>query len=263
MVFGSIVVAPIGQAEKKFLCYAKCASAPKLSGLQGPIKDYNRRASMSKICARRFAVSLAVLFLAAAVLAQEPEKKTTVPTTHNADCEANTCISKVMYVPELRTLFELQDVVNTFRTILDVTTIEPKPSDHTIALKGTPEQLAIAEKLLNVLESFRSSGSHDRSSVLVYELKGRLSGTAQSEQMLAEHPRVASKMCDLTTCYIKAMYLPDLSMPELQDFTNKLRTTAEVTRTQIIPSRQVVVIRGTSEQVALAETLSVNTSTSQ
>jgi len=218
---------------------------------------------MSKTCARRFAVSLAVLFLAAAVLAQEPEKKPPVPTTPRADCESDTCISKVLDVPEFSTPFELQEVVNRFRTILDFTNISPNPSDHTIALKGTLEQLAVAEKLLNVLESFRSSGSHDRSSVLVYQLKGRLSGTARSERMLAQNPRAASTICDLTTCYIKAMYLPDLSMPELRDFTNKLRTTADLTRTQILPSRHVLVIAGTSEQVALAETLSVSTSASQ
>ena len=218
---------------------------------------------MSKTCARGFAVSLAVLFLAAAVLAQEPEKSTPVPTTRRADCEPNNCISKVLYLPDFSTASELQQVVNMFRSIADFTDIYPKQSDHTIALKGTPEQLAVAEKLLNVLESLRSSGSHDRSSVLVYQLNGRLSGTAQSERMLAQNPRAASTICDLTTCYIKAMYLPDLSMPELQDFTNKLRTTADLTRTQIIPSRHVLVIAGTSEQVALAETLSVNTSAPQ
>ena len=38
---------------------------------------------MGNTCARGFAVSLAVLFLASAVLAQEPEKKTPVPTTHS------------------------------------------------------------------------------------------------------------------------------------------------------------------------------------
>ena len=218
---------------------------------------------MSKTCAHRSAVSLAVLFLASAVLAQGPEKKTPVPTTHNADCEANTCISKVLYLPEFSTASELQQLVNTFRTIADFTNIYLNDSDHTVALKGTPEQLAIAEKLLNVLESFRSSGSHDRSSVLVYQLKGRLSGTDQSEQMLAQHPRAASKICDLTTCYIKAMYLPDLSMPELQNFANKVRTAADIPRTDIMPSRHVLVIAGTSEQVALAETLSVNPSAPQ
>ena len=218
---------------------------------------------MSKACFRRFGVSLAALFLASAVLAQEPEKRTPVQTTPRDDCEANTCISKVLYLPEFSTASELQEVVNTFRSILDFRIIQPQQSDHTIAVKVSPEQLAVAEKLLSVLESFRSSGGNARSSVLVYELKGRLSGTAESERMLA-HPRLASTICELSTCYIKAMYLPDLSTPEeLQAFTNKLRTTADMARTQIIPSRHVLVIAGTSEQVALAETLSVNTGAPQ
>jgi hypothetical protein len=55
---------------------------------------------MSKTCASKFAISLVALFLACAVLAWEPEKKTPVPTTPRADCETNTCISKVLYLPD-------------------------------------------------------------------------------------------------------------------------------------------------------------------
>ena len=91
---------------------------------------------MSKRCARGFAFSLAVLLLSPAVLAQEQEKKTQAPTTPKADCEPNNCISKVLYLPEFSTASELQDVANTFRTIVDFTNIELNPSDHTITLKG-------------------------------------------------------------------------------------------------------------------------------
>ena len=201
---------------------------------------------MSKTCGRGFAVSLAILFLACAVLAQEPEKNTPVPTRPLADCESNNCISKILYLPDL-TPFELQELANTFRSITDFTNVQPNSSDHTLTLKVTPEQLAVAEKLLAALDSFRSSGSHNRSSVLVDQSKGRLVGTARAEQMLAQYPRAASTICDLSTCYIKAMYLPDLSLPELYDFTNKLRTTAQITRTEVIRSRHVLVIAGTSE----------------
>jgi hypothetical protein len=226
------------------------------------VSRYKQRTCMSKTCVRGFALSLAVLFLASVVLAQELEKKTPVPTTPRADCESNTCISKVLYFPD-STAYELQDVVNTFRTIASFTNIEPKLSDHAIALTGTPEQLAAAEKILSALESLRLSGGHDRSSVLVYQLKGLMSGAAR-ERMLAQYPQAASTICDLSTCYIKAMYLPDLSLPQLQDFANELRTTADFTRVQIIRSRHVLVIAGTSEQVALAdEMLPTNTSALQ
>jgi len=57
----------------------------------GCVKNYKRRTLMGKTCARGFAVSLAVLLLASAVLAQDEK------------CEPNTCISKVLDVPELST----------------------------------------------------------------------------------------------------------------------------------------------------------------
>jgi len=219
---------------------------------------------MSKRCARGFAFSLAVLLLSPAVLAQEQEKKTQAPTTPKADCEPNNCISKVLYLPEFSTAGELQNLANMFRSILDFRIVQPQQSDHTIAVKVSPEQLVAAEKLLNVLEGLRSSGGNDRSSVLVYQFKGPLVGTARAEQMLAQAPRVASMICDLSTCYIKAMYLPDLSGQELYDFTNKLRTTAEILRTEAIPSWHVLVFSGTSEQVVRAdEMLPMKTSAPQ
>lgn len=215
---------------------------------------------MSKTWDRGLAVSLVVLFLASAVFAQEPEKHTPVPTTSRADCEPDNCISKVLYLPDFSTAGELQYLANTFRSIADIANVYPKESDHTVTIKGTPDQLAIAEKLVSVLASLRSSGGNERSSVLVYQLKGSLSGTAQAERMLAQDPPAASKICDLSTCYIKAMYLPDLSMPELQNFNNSVRKTTDMPRTQLIPFRHVLVIRGTSEQVALAEMLPTNAS---
>lgn len=218
---------------------------------------------MSKICARGSAVSLAVLFIAFAVLAQELEKKTPVPAAPRADCESNSCVSKVLYLPDFSAAYELQDLVNTFRVTAHFTNIYPKQSDHTLALIGTLEQLDVAEKLLSVLGSLHSSGGHDRSSVLVYQLKGGLSGTAESERVRTQHPRAASTVCELTTCYIEAFYLPDLSEPQLQDFINRVRTTADIAATGAIPSRHIFVIRGTSEQVAIAEMLCMGTSTPQ
>ena len=115
-----------------------------------------------------------------------------------------------------------------------------------------------------MLESLRVSGGNDRSSTPIYELKGRLSGTATSERILAEHPEASLKICDLNTCYIKALYLPGLSTPQqLQDFTNRVRKTFDISHTCAIPSRHVLVIRGTSEQVAAAESLPLQASAPQ
>jgi hypothetical protein len=63
-----------------------------------------------------------------------------------------------------------------------------------------------------------------------------------------------STRCELTTCVTKAFYLPNISQPtELQDFVNLMRTIGEIGRIQQIPSEQLVVVRGTPEQIAFAE----------
>jgi hypothetical protein len=62
--------------------------------------------------------------------------------------------------------------------------------------------------------------------------------------------------CDLTACPARFFYLSNLSQPtELQDFVNALRTIGEIARIQQIPSEQLVIVRGTPEQLALAEKL--------
>jgi hypothetical protein len=60
--------------------------------------------------------------------------------------------------------------------------------------------------------------------------------------------------CELTTCVNKVFYLSNISQPtELQNFVNLMRTIGEVSRIQQLPSEQLVVVRGTPEQIAFAE----------
>jgi hypothetical protein len=222
---------------------------------------------MSKRCGLRLALSLAVLFLAPAALGQEAEKKMPVrsvsegvperhATTRRTGCEPDTCISKVLHLPNFSTLYELQDVVNMFRAILEITHVTPNQPEHAISLQGTPEQLAIAERLVSVLESLRSSGGHNRSSVLVYEPEGSLPEPAVSEKA-PEQPPVAAPTthCELTTCFIKALYLPDFSISQLQDALNKLHSKVHIARITVIPSSHAIVLQGTSEQLVRAERL--------
>lgn len=174
------------------------------------------------------------------------------PASRNR-CELNSCVIEVLYLPTFSTAYELQDVVNMVRTLSDITRLVPNQADHTITIKATAEQLATAEELVRVLENLRSSGGHDRTSVLVYELK--LSMPPPPSMSAETRQRLLRTMCELTTCYIKALYVPDFSMDQLQDVLNRIRTTTQITRTVPSQSRHVIVIRGTAEQVALAEKL--------
>ncbi len=65
-----------------------------------------------------------------------------------------------------------------------------------------------------------------------------------------------AKRKDLEQSVVKTIYLANLSQPtELQDVTNALRQILEIARVQPLPSESAVVVRGTPDQIALAEKL--------
>src|SRR5208283_455805 len=47
---------------------------------------------------------------------------------------------------------ELQDIVNAMRTILEVSRIQQLPSQGAIVVRGTPDQVALAQKLVDDLD---------------------------------------------------------------------------------------------------------------
>ncbi len=65
-------------------------------------------------------------------------------------------IIKTFYLSNLSQPTELQDVVNTLRTILEVSRITQMPSQGAIIVRGTPDQVALAEKLIGDLDKARS-----------------------------------------------------------------------------------------------------------
>ena len=81
-------------------------------------------------------------------------------------------------------------------------------------------------------------------------------GAPEQKVVEKNSANASGRLCDLTTCPAKFFYFHNLSQPtELQDFVNSLRTIAEIARIQQIPSEQLVIVRGTPEQLALAERL--------
>jgi len=64
-------------------------------------------------------------------------------------------VIKTFYLSNLSQPTELQDVVNTLRTILEVSRITQMPSQGAIIVRGTPDQVALAEKLIGDLDKAR------------------------------------------------------------------------------------------------------------
>jgi general secretion pathway protein D len=61
-------------------------------------------------------------------------------------------VVKTFYLSNLFQPTELQDVVNALRQILEISRIQPLPSEGAIVVRGTPDQVALAEKLVSDLD---------------------------------------------------------------------------------------------------------------
>src|SRR5438128_6574255 len=66
--------------------------------------------------------------------------------------ELEQSVIKTFYLSNLSQPTELQDVVNAMRTILEVSRIQQLPSQGAIVVRGTPDQMALAQKLIDDLD---------------------------------------------------------------------------------------------------------------
>jgi general secretion pathway protein D len=61
-------------------------------------------------------------------------------------------VIKTFYLANLSQPTELQDVVNALRQILEISRIQPLPTQGAIVVRGTPDQIALAQKLIGDLD---------------------------------------------------------------------------------------------------------------
>ena len=64
-------------------------------------------------------------------------------------------VIRTFYLTNLSQPNELQDLVNILRTLLDTQRLQQFPSQQAIVVRGTPDQIAMAEKLINDLDKGR------------------------------------------------------------------------------------------------------------
>jgi general secretion pathway protein D len=70
--------------------------------------------------------------------------------------ELEQSVVKTFYLANLSQPTELQDVVNAMRTILEVSRIQQLPSQDAIVVRGTPDQMALAQKLIDDLDKAKA-----------------------------------------------------------------------------------------------------------
>jgi general secretion pathway protein D len=76
-------------------------------------------------------------------IAQDTQQKRT---------EVEQQVLRTFYLSNFSTVSELQDVANLIRTILRVERVQQFPAENVIVMRGTPDQVALAELLINNLD---------------------------------------------------------------------------------------------------------------
>ncbi len=66
--------------------------------------------------------------------------------------ELEQSVIKTFYLGNVASPTDLQDVVNAIRTILEVQRIQQVPSQNAIIVRGTPDQLALAQKMIDDID---------------------------------------------------------------------------------------------------------------
>jgi len=61
-------------------------------------------------------------------------------------------VIKTFYLANLSQPTELQDIVNALRQILEISRIQPLPTEGALVVRGTPDQVALAQKLVSDLD---------------------------------------------------------------------------------------------------------------
>ena len=80
-------------------------------------------------------------------IAQDTQQKRT---------EVEQQVLRTFYLNNFSTVSELQDVANLIRTILRVERVQQFPAQNVIVMRGTPDQVALAELLINDLDKAKS-----------------------------------------------------------------------------------------------------------
>src|SRR5439155_24450124 len=69
--------------------------------------------------------------------------------------ELEQSVLKTFYLTNLSQPTELQDVVNAIRAVLDVQRVQQLLSQNALVVRGTPDQIALAQKLVQDLDKAR------------------------------------------------------------------------------------------------------------
>lgn len=78
------------------------------------------------------------------------------PNTQTKRKDLDQSVVKTFYLTNANSQTEFQDIANTLRTILDITRVQPIAAENAIVVRGTPDQVAAASKIVGDLDKSRA-----------------------------------------------------------------------------------------------------------
>jgi general secretion pathway protein D len=114
--------------------------------------------------------------------------------------ELEQSVIKTFYLSNLSQPTELQDVVNALRQILEIQRIQPLPSEGAIVIRGTPDQVALAQKLVGDLDKSKPEVLVDVAVLQINKDKKRTLGVSPPTSMTVQlQPNVNTTTTPTTT----------------------------------------------------------------
>lgn len=135
---------------------------------------------------------------------------------------------RVFYLPNAKTVQDFQEIANLTRTITEIRRVYTYNTARALAVRGTPTEIQMAQWVVAEL------------------------GKPPAQGAATDQYRVPGTTDDI----LRVFYLSNAkSVQDFQASANAIRTATQIRRAFINDSRRALAVRGTSDQLALAEKL--------
>jgi hypothetical protein len=145
----------------------------------------------------------------------------------------NENVTQIFYVANTPTVQDFQELATVMRTITDVRRVFTYNTPRAIAVRGTSDQVAFVNWLFNELDQPVHGAPAHQSAIYSYPVVGRDEGTT-----------------------VRVFYLPHTATTQdFQKTATTIRTTAQIRRVFTWNEARAMVLRGTVDQIELAQRL--------
>jgi hypothetical protein len=104
--------------------------------------------------------------------------------------ELEQSIIKIFYLPNVSNVTDIQDIVNALRTLVEIQRIQQLPAQNVVLARGTPNQIAMSEKLIDAIEKAKKEFGEYRLEFRISELEREKRLNSRNYTLLLEHREI-------------------------------------------------------------------------